>query len=400
MPVDFVAFQFGDSGSLTTLLLILLIVLYPRLLLWQTVFLLESKLRELEEYSKASKNMVLRKISKQPGHKLRQMIDSFMSFFVIEPVSLDPYGVVKKLEHVLDESETRFERFVDKIAPAGATAVDKANIKYGLMGALSVTQIYKLIRHHVILIKKTGNLQIALVLQMVMPILMKLAKAEVKATDAFIRGIPIGDAIGPLVAASFKTKAGKAVAKDVIVSEERIAGRKVWVMKANGPGGALGKLGQGVEHLVRKNKIDHIITIDAAGKLEGERTGEVAEGVGVAIGGPGVERYRIEEMAAKYDLPIDSILIKQAPEEAPAHLKKDIYDALETARESVARIVKESKRRRILVVGVGNTRGIGNTAKEVQGLDKKLKPIWAKQKEEEEEEKRRLKKFWRRGASS
>ena len=53
-----------------------------------------------------------------------------------------------------------------------------------------------------------------------------------------------------------------------------------------------------------------IITIDAALKLEGEDTGEVAEGIGAAIGGPGIERYKINliddlEFSSRARWPLD-----------------------------------------------------------------------------------------------
>ena len=43
--------------------------------------------------------------------------------------------------------------------------------------------------------------------------------------------------------------------------------------------------------------------IDAGLKLEGEMVGEVSEGIGAAIGGPGVDAYKIEEKLTKYKIP-------------------------------------------------------------------------------------------------
>lgn len=389
-----------DSSIWSFILLMILLVLYPKLYIWQILFKLETQLKEFELYANTAENYVLKKISKQPTTKLKKAIDALMSFFIVEPVSVDPFGIIKKIEHVLDESERRFDIFVSQVAPA-FSVLEKANLKYGLMASIGVNQIHKIVRHYVLTIKKTGNLQLAMLLQMIMPQLIQLTKAYVKCTNAFVNGIPIGDAAGPLVAASFKTKAGKEIAKEVVVSQEKIAGKKVWVMKASGPGSALGKLGDAVEKLVRKNRIDNIITIDAAGKLEGEITGEVAEGVGVTMSGVGfgaVDRSKIEDVSVKNSIPLDGVAIKMAPEEAPVHLKKEVYQALRPAREIVERLVKDSKKKRILIIGVGNTCGIGNTAKEIKGLDERLKPIWAKQKKEEEEGKKKLKRFFGMGA--
>ncbi|MCK4555654.1 MAG: DUF1512 family protein, partial [Candidatus Aenigmarchaeota archaeon] len=170
--------------------------------------------------------------------------------------------------------------------------------------------------------------------------------------------------------------------------------KKVFVMKSKGPGGALGELGHAVEKTHKKNKIDYIITIDAAGKLEGETTGDVAEGVGVMMGGIGVERSQIENVAVKHDIPMDGIAIKMLPNEASIPLRKDIYKSISKANSVLERLVKESKAKKILVIGVGNTCGIGNTKKSLAGLEKKLAPIWKKQKKEDEEEKKKEKKWF------
>ena len=47
--------------------------------------------------------------------------------------------------------------------------------------------------------------------------------------------------------------------------------------------------------------------IDAALKLEGEKTGDIAEGIGVAIGGIGVEKFRIEAQTVKAGVPMYAV---------------------------------------------------------------------------------------------
>ncbi|VVB61341.1 Uncharacterised protein [uncultured archaeon] len=386
-------FLTGDNSILSFILLIIFFFFYPRLMIWQMTYKLESDLTELDGYRKASEDYVLKKISPKPDKRQKDLVKNFMDFFIAPPVDLDPFGIVKKIEHIMDESERRFSYFVESIAPK-MNAIDKANLKFALIGAIGVNQIYKVIRHYIIMTKKTNNLQYAMMLQMLMPMIMKVAKANTKATKAFADGMPIGDAIGPMVAASLKTKEGSEIAKDVIASKENLAGCDVFVLKAKGPGSALGKLGKAVEALHKSEKIDHIITIDAAGKLEGEKTGSIAEGVGVMMGGVGVERSQIEEVAVKYDIPTDGIAIKMAPEEASIPLKKEVFDAQKNAIEILERLVKDTKKKRILIIGVGNTCGIGNTKASLRGLEDKLKPTWREQKKEEEEEKKKEKKWF------
>ncbi len=381
----------GDNsliGTITSIIFLLFIVFYQKIMIMQTLWKAEKDLKTLDEYTKKAEGYVLHNISKKPDKKLKNEISNFMNFFISTPVDVDPYGILNKIEHVMNESERRFSYFVDSIAPSHGKT-EKANLKFGLIGALGVYQIYKIVRHLIITIKKTNNLQMVLVLQMYMPLLLKMAKGNVKATHAFIKGIPIGDAVGPMIAASFKTKEGEEIAKDVLVSEETIEGKTVFVMKAKGPGASLGKLGKAVEALREREDINHIITIDAAGKLEGEVTGSIAEGVGVMMGGVGVERSKIEEVALKHDLPLDGVAIKMGIMEASAPLHEKVFKSQDKARDVAKRLIKETKSEKILLLGVGNSCGIGNTKSSLTGLEGKLKPIWKKQKEEEKEEEKK-----------
>ncbi len=391
--MSFTSFLTGDNSILSFILLMIFFFFYPRIMIWQMTYKLEGDLKELDGYRKVAEDYVLKKISPKPDAKQKNAVKNFMDFFIAPPVDLDPYGIVRKIEHTMDESERRFSYFVESVAPK-MNAIEKANLKFAVIGAIGVNQIYKIIRHYVIMIKKTNNLQYAMMLQMLMPMIMKVAKANTKATKAFADGTPIGDAIGPMVAASLKTKDGDEVAKDIVASKETFAGSSVYVLKAKGPGGALGKLGKAVEALHKQDKIDHIITIDAAGKLEGEKTGSIAEGVGVMMGGVGVERSQIEEVAVKYDIPTDGVAIKMAPEEASIPIKKEVFDAQADVVKILERLVHDTKKKRILIIGVGNTCGIGNTKASLHGLEDKLKPIWREQKKEDEEEKKKEGKWF------
>jgi len=143
----------------------------------------------------------------------------------------------------------------------------------------------------------------------------------------------------------------------------------------------LGRPGDAVEKIASKNRISRIITIDAAAKLEGERTGSVAEGVGVAMGGPGIDRSYIEDVAVKYKIPLDSIIVKMKSEEAITPMKKEIKDAVPLAISRVKEAIARSKKgEKIIIVGVGNTSGVGNgksaaaeTKRWVDDYDRKMK---------------------------
>lgn len=376
----------GDIWSNLLWLFILLIFFnfYPRIMVSQLLWRLEKSASMLENLTNQAKGIVLKKISKKPGKDLREKVNDFLEFFAIEPVSLDPYGIIKKLEHISNLSEQRFKNFVKNIA-SNFNKEEQANLVMGLSGAITLHQLAKLVRHYVELVRKTKNLQLGMLLEMQMPVIEKVSRALLQGVEALTNGWPIGDSIGPMVAARLIDKGKiKEMEEDVIIAEKKIKGKKVWVMKAKGPGGRLGKLGRAVEKLVREKKINKIITIDAALKLEGEKTGKVAEGVGVAVGGIGVDRAFIEDIATKKKIPLDSVVIKMSQEEAIQPITEDILKAVPKVLEVVERNIENSKGR-ILVIGVGNTCGVGNdrkAAEQAEIIAKKNLKILKKRKEE------------------
>lgn len=344
---------------------------YPRLMLQQILMKLESTAEELEEMAADTKKFMLGQISKKPDRKLKDSVLNFFEFFVISPVSLDPYGIVKKFDLVVQNEKERFHYFVNQVAPH-MDEEQKANTEMGLAGGIEMYIIAKIIRHYVELIKQTKSYQIAIIIQMQLPLIERIAKSVYEGTKALARGEPVGDGLGPLVVATMmENKKTKEIEEDILMAEVIIEGRKCFVMKARGPGGRLGRPGRAVEKIMKTHNVARIITIDAAAKLEGEKTGSVAEGVGVAMGGPGVERSYIEDVAVKANVPLDSVIVKMRSEEAIMPMMKDVKDAVPKAVERVNEAIRRAKKgEKVIIVGVGNTSGIGNNAKAAKATEK------------------------------
>ena len=382
--------QFGDIsiGNILWLVFFMFFMLfYSRIIVTQMLWKLEQTAENLEELTDKGKKIVTKKVSKNPGKQLRDSINNFLEFFMIQPVSLDPYGIVKKIEHVVNLEENRFKYFVDNIAPH-MDKESQANLMMGLSGAISLNQIAKIVRHYVETIRKTKNLQLAMVLQMQVPLIERIAKALYSGTEALTNGWPIGDAAGNLVAARMiGDEKPKEMEGEVVVARKRIRGKQVVVMKAKGPGGRLGKLGKVAENIIAREKISKIITIDAMGKLEGEKTGSTAEGIGVAIGGVGVDRAYIEDIAVKKNIPLDSFVIKMSDEEAIQPMKIEILSSVNNVIKSVEEDIAKS-RGKILVIGVGNSAGIGNNKKEADESEKLIKDVLKILKERKKKEKK------------
>lgn len=367
----------------------------PKLMVYQMTLKLENSTMKLESMCTKAQGMVLKKISKKPDKKLKEQVKNFMEFFAIPPIDLDPYGIVKKFEFLMDQQKERFKYFVNQIAPH-LSIEEKANLMMGLSGSMSLYQIAKIVRHFLELTKKTKSQYYAMILQMQLPIIERIAKSLMVGTEALSNGWMIGDSIGPFVAANFigDSKVGESD-EDTVVVRKKAKGRSIIVIKAKGPGGRTGNSGRILERLSRKEKIAKIITIDAAAKLEGEKTGTIAEGVGVAMGGVGVERSYIENVAVKKKIPFDSIIIKMSQEEAIMTIRRPIIDAAPKVLELLDETIERTKGKgAVVVIGVGNTSGVGNDRKAAKKSEKEMRKI-IKKIEKKEEEKRKRFRFYK-----
>jgi len=174
-------------------------------------------------------------------------VDRFIEYFTISPQTLDPAGIVWKLEHILDVRDTRFKDEVKLMAPeADETQVN--NLENTLEAEIALNYIFRVIRHFYLLGKKTLSLYVIMQLQMVLPLIMREAEAYAQALKAFAVGQPIGDGVGPLVAA--KLLYGhelRKIPKNCVTGTVEIEERTVYVVKAEGPGGNVGNPGEAVK---------------------------------------------------------------------------------------------------------------------------------------------------------
>ena len=363
-------------------MLFIFIFLYPRLMLSQMIYKIEQSARKMENMSRKANLLTARKADKNPTKELRNKIDEFTDFFVVEPSNIDPYGLVRKIDQVIRSMERRFTEFVSSITKQKSEK-EKQELNYGLRAAIGLRQIAKIVRHNVELAKKFKNLQIAMILQMQLPIIEKIAKSELKGTEAFVNGWPIGDGIGALVSASLMDKS-REIAEGVVSGETRINGRKCFVLKAKGPAPHLGRIDEAINKIMSKHKISRFITIDASQKLEGEKTGSVAEGVGFAMGGF-AQREIIENVLLSKKKPIDSIVIKVGMEEAIMPMKKEIFKSLPKVEETIKRAVNRTKKNeKVMIIGVGNSCGIGDNKKDIASLNKIIEKLNKKEGKEKE----------------
>jgi len=332
-----------------------------RIVLWEV----SRTLVRLELMRSEARHLALKRIEKvgKPKEDPTHELDTLLEHFMITPVDLDPRGIVWKLDHLLDVRDAKFKDDVKRIAPeADETQIN--NLENLVEAALSLNSIYRVVRHFYLFGKRTSSFYLVVQLQMLLPLIMEMAEGMAGATKAFAEGHPIGDGVGALVASKLMLgKEKRRIEKDIVVAETMLEGRRILVLKAEGPGGNVGKPGDAIRRLVEENegKVAIIVMVDAAVKFEGENRGEISEGVGAAIGGFGTERYKIEEEIQKYKIPIHAIIIKESIQDAVTTMKREVCAAADEAISRIKRVVLERTKEgdNVIVAGVGNTIGIG-----------------------------------------
>ncbi len=290
-------------------------------------------------------------------------IDEFLEYVTIMPVDLDPNGIVGKIEHITQTRDERVRSEVKRILP-GAEPVKVSVAENILEIASSLNMIHKIVRHYYLLGKKTNSYILLVQLQMIMPQVLLEADALINAVDTFKLGQPVGDGIGPIIASKYMYGLPKqTVAKDTVMSVTEYKGRTLYVLKAEGPMGYVGEPGIGIQKVIEEMKIplNAIIMVDAALKLEGEKTGDVAEGIGAAIGGIGTDKFRIEQVSSAHKVPVYAILVKQSILEAITVMRKDITDASDKVHKLIGDLIEEQTKEgdKVLLAGIGNSLGVG-----------------------------------------
>lgn len=362
----------GENSSMSTIIstmmylsFILFILFGQKIQLYTMIWNMSGAIKKLEIMKFEARELTIKTLKEigKPKNDITPRLNALLEQFLISPVNMDPAGIVWKFDHLLDVREEKFKDDVKRLAPEADNA-QLNNMENLVEGSLALNTVYRIVRHFYLLGRKTQSFYLILQLQMILPLIMQEAEALVGATKAFARGQPIGDGVGPLVVSKLmKDKEKRKVEKDVVVSELMMDGRKILALKAEGPGGNVGKPGDAIKQLIeeREGKIAMVVMVDAAVKFEGEKTGDISEGIGAAIGGIGTERFKIEEEASKYKIPVHAVIVKESLQDAITPMKKEIVEATDNVITSIKSLLLErtQEAETIIIAGIGNTIGIG-----------------------------------------
>lgn len=356
----------NDTNPLLMLVWIIPIIIFvfygQRIQLQITSNDIKKSISKLKQYKDDSRNELISYVKKNlnAGTDPVKKMDAFLEYFTIMPLDIDPNGIVPKIKHFV-RSRENYTREQIRSIDNQITEYELAKIQTLLEVASSLNMLYKIINHLYLTAKKQKNYPLILPLQMMLPLLMEEADALKESISAFKQGQPIGDGIGPMVVGKMMLNTTKqSVAFQTCLSETEYEGRKLFLLKAEGPTSTVGRPGDAMEAIFSKNHIDAIVMIDASLKLEGEESAKIVHGFGAAIGGIGTERFQIEEIASKHNVPVFAIVIKQSVKEAITLMTKEIANTADDVRQQVYDLIKQNTKlgESVLIIGVGNTMGV------------------------------------------
>jgi len=328
---------------------------------------IRSKLAILGGLADEARKETLDYMNRNKAKDASSLLNRLLDFFVIEPVNIEPTDIINRLRHLINIRDARFKDVFNQAMP-DSDEVTRSVASTAAEIASALNFIYKYVRHILLFAEKTKNWYLILQLAIFMPQIIQIAQMYRKALDDFLYKVPVGDGAGPLVAlrlAGFGAE-WREVTEDTVVAESEFEGRRLLIIKARGPGSTVGRPGEAAEKVIREaiaqgRKVSLMVTVDAALKLEGEDTGDVAEGVGAAIGDPGPEKIRFERVATEYNIPLRAVIVKMGMDEAILAMNQHIYKGVENAVERVKQIIRSESREgdTVVVIGVGNTVGVG-----------------------------------------
>ena len=355
-----------DTNPLMMLIWILPIIIFifygQRIQLYVTSGEIKKGIKKLDEFRVESRNELITYINKHlnPKNNPEKKIDQFLDYFTIMPVDMDPNGIVEKVQHTVRSREDYTRGHVKSLF-SEINDVELSKVQTLLEIASSLQMIHKIINHMFLTAKKQNNYPLILPLQMILPFIMEQAEAMKEAIPVFKTGQPVGDGIGPMVVGKMMLNSPKeAISFQTSLAKIEFENRNLFLIKAEGPGSTVGRPADALQSIVSENKIDAVIMIDAALKMEGEDSASIARGFGAAIGGIGTEKFHIEAVATEKQIPIFSIVIKQSVKEAITLMTKEIADQADDVRSQVYEMIKENTKegQSVVVIGVGNTVGV------------------------------------------
>ena len=243
-------FGMGDESNPIMMLLwiipIIVLVFYgQRIQLMVSSNEIKKDISKLEEFKNNSRQKLIDYVKTiKPKDDPIKKIDSFLEYFTIMPVDLDPNGIIPKINHLVHSRED-FTRLQVRSLFTEISDFEMSKV-HNLLEIVTTLQLFhKITRHLYLTAKKQKNFPLILPLQMMIPFVMEEADALKEAVSAIEKGQPIGDSIGPMVVGEMMQNTIKhEIAFETIWSESEFEERKLLLVKAEGPYSTVGRIGE------------------------------------------------------------------------------------------------------------------------------------------------------------
>ena len=136
--------------------LALLILYGQKLQTWLITNDLSKTVGRLKEMRDKSRDETIAHITEGMDNKEETIkrLDSFLEYFTIMPVDLDPAGVINKLDHIMTSRDMRMKSEIQQLFP-DLDELKANSIENVIEIATSFNFVYKIVRHFYLVGKKT-----------------------------------------------------------------------------------------------------------------------------------------------------------------------------------------------------------------------------------------------------
>ena len=249
-------FGMGDESNPIMMLLwiipIIVLVFYgQRIQLMVSSNEIKKDISKLEEFKNNSRQKLIDYVKTiKPKDDPIKKIDSFLEYFTIMPVDLDPNGIIPKINHLVHSRED-FTRLQVRSLFTEISDFEMSKVHNLLEIVTSLQLFHKITRHLYLTAKKQKNFPLILPLQMMIPFIMEEANALKHAVDSMKNGQPMGDGIGPMVVGKMMLTTSKQnAAFETVWSKSEYEGRELLLVKAEGPNATVGRPGEAIENII------------------------------------------------------------------------------------------------------------------------------------------------------
>ena len=132
-----------------------------------------NKLQNMRDKAKDEAISAIMELGK-PDVDPKPRLESLLHFFTIRPSSMDPSGVVNRLECLVNAADERVKEEVKALAPS-ADEKQVQNLQNLVETARSLNFLYRTVRHHYLAGKKGGSIYTMTQIQMDLPMIMELS---------------------------------------------------------------------------------------------------------------------------------------------------------------------------------------------------------------------------------